>query len=387
MYSLYIHVPFCQQRCSYCDFNTYAGQNDLRAAYVEALCREVALLAAAAGESLPVHTVYFGGGTPSLLTPQQIECVLESIARHFSLQEGAEISLEANPDTVSAAYLRALRLVGVNRLSLGVQSAHPDDLRLLERSHDFVAVIRAVGWARAAGFDNLNLDLIFGIPHQPLARWRWTLDHALALAPEHLSLYALTLEHGTPLAHWVGHGLLPAPDADLAADMYLWADERLQEEGYTQYEISNWARPDKACRHNLQYWRSQPYLGLGAGAHGYAASTRTVNALTPAGYVRRLSADARPRPFPRTPATVEARALSPTDEMAETMMMGLRLTREGVSKRAFLQRFRREMLAVYAEPIQRLIAQGLLTWSEDGEHLRLTRCGRLLGNWVFREFV
>ena len=387
MYSLYIHVPFCRQRCSYCDFNTYAGQEHLRAAYVEALCREVALLAAAAGKRLVVHTVYFGGGTPSLLTPWQVERVLESIARHFSLQEGAEISLEANPDTLDAAYLQALRAIGVNRLSLGAQSAHPDDLRLLERSHDFVAVIRAVEWARAAGFDNFNLDLIFGIPHQSLARWQWTLEQALALRPEHLSLYALTLEHGTPLAHWVGRGLLPAPDADLAADMYSWADERLREEGYAQYEISNWARPGKACRHNLQYWRSLPYLGLGAGAHGYAAGTRTVNVLTPAGYIRRLGGGARPRAFPRTPATVEVRVLSPADEMAEMMMMGLRLTQEGIGKRDFRRRFGRELLAVYGEPIRRLVDQGLLGWAEDGERLRLTARGRLLGNWVFREFV
>ena len=387
MYSLYIHVPFCQQRCSYCDFNTYAGQDELQARYVEALRREIALLAAAAGESLAVHTIYFGGGTPSLLTPRQIESVLESIVHYFSLQEGAEISLETNPDTVDAVYLRALRSAGVNRLSLGVQSAHPDDLRLLGRHHDFVAVIRAVAWARKAGFENLNLDLIFGIPHQPLARWQRTLNQALALKPEHFSLYALTLEHGTPLAHWVGRGLLPAPDGDLAADMYLWADERLQEEGYAQYEISNWAQPGKACRHNLQYWRSQPYLGLGAGAHGYVTGVRTVNVLTPAGYIHRLSTDAQPRPFPRTPATVEVRPLSPADEMAEMMMMGLRLTQEGVSQRAFARRFGREMLAVYGQPVRHLVRQGLLTWSADGDRLRLTNRGRLLGNWVFREFV
>jgi oxygen-independent coproporphyrinogen-3 oxidase len=238
-----------------------------------------------------------------------------------------------------------------------------------------------------AGFNNLNLDLIFGIPHQSLERWQWTLERALALRPEHLSLYALTLEHGTPLAHWVGRGLLPAPDADLAADMYSWADERLREEGYAQYEISNWARPGKACRHNLQYWRSLPYLGLGAGAHGYAAGTRTVNVLTPAGYIRRFGGGARPRAFPRTPATVEVRVLSPADEMAEMMMMGLRLTQEGVGKHDFRRRFGRELLAVYGEPIRRLVGQGLLCWTEDGERLRLTARGRLLGNWVFREFV
>ncbi len=388
VYSLYIHVPFCRQRCSYCDFNTYAGQEHLRAAYVEAVCRELRFLAAGASERLPVHTVYFGGGTPSLLSPQQVAQVLEAVAQHFALTAGAEVTLEANPATVDEAALRALRRAGVNRLSLGMQSAHPDDLRLLERDHDFVAVIRTVVAARRAGFDNLNLDLIFGLPQQPLARWQQTVELALGLAPEHFSLYALTLEHGTPLAHWVAHGLVPAPDDDLAAEMYLWADRRLREVGFAQYEISNWAQPGRACRHNLQYWRNRPYLGVGAGAHGYAAGVRTMNVLTPAAYIRRLQAeDARPRPFPRTPATVEARRLSEADEMAETMMMGLRLTAEGVCRAAFARRFGRSLEAVYGEKIRRLMALGLLTWSADGECLRLTSRARLVGNWVFREFV
>jgi oxygen-independent coproporphyrinogen-3 oxidase len=387
MYSLYFHIPFCRHRCSYCDFNTYAGQEHLRGAYVAALCKEIALVAASANERLAVHTIYFGGGTPSLLSPAQIGHILETTARHFALSAQAEISLEANPGTVDAHALKALRSVGINRLSLGVQSAHPDDLRLLEREHDFVTVIRTVAWARAAGFDNLNLDLMFGLPHQSLERWQGALEQAAALQPEHFSLYALTLEHGTPLAHWVARGLLPDPDPDLAAEMYLWADKLLQENGYTQYEISNWARPGMACRHNLQYWRNQPYLGLGAGAHGYAAGVRTVNVLTPAGYIRRLKAGERPSVFPRTPATVSVRRLSPADEMAETMMMGLRLTEEGVSRSVFARRFGKDMVAVYGPAIRRLVVQGLLRWSEDGESLRLTARGRLLGNWVFREFV
>ncbi len=387
VYSLYVHVPFCRRRCSYCDFNTYAGQEHLREAYVQALQREIALLAAAAGQALPVHTVYFGGGTPSLLAPSQIGRILETLAQHFHLQNRAEISLEANPETLTADDLSALRQVGINRLSLGVQSAHPHDLHLLERGHDYLTVVRVVGWARQAGFDNLNLDLIFGLPHQPLERWQHTLELVLGLHPEHLSLYALTLEHGTPLAHWVARGLLPEPDPDLAAEMYLWADERLQQAGFEQYEISNWARPGKACRHNLQYWRNLPYLGLGAGAHGYANHLRTVNVLTPGAYIRRLNEAPAPRAFPRTPATVEARPLSVADEMAETMMMGLRLTHEGIRRTAFAARFGRFPEEVYGKTIERLQAQGLLTWSDDGERLHLTARGRLLGNWVFREFV
>ncbi len=386
MYSLYVHVPFCRRRCSYCDFNTYAGQEHLRAAYVDALVQEIALLAAAAGEALPVHTVYFGGGTPSLLSPAQVGRVLEALARHFAVAADAEVSLEANPGTLTLPYLRDLRAAGVNRLSLGVQSAHPDDLRLLERDHDYPAVTRTMAWARRAGFANINLDLMFGLPQQSLRRWQRTVSLALGLAPEHFSLYALTLEHGTPLAHWVVRGLVPQPDPDVAAAMYLWADERLRQAGFRQYEISNWARPRMACRHNLQYWRNQPYLGLGAGAHGFAAGVRTVNVLTPGAYIRRMT-NARPRAFPRTPATVEARPIAPEDEMAETMMMGLRLTEEGVSRAAFQRRFGRTLESVYGKAIRRLTAQGLLAWSPDRDRLRLTPRGRLLGNWVFREFV
>ncbi len=385
MYSLYIHIPFCRSRCSYCDFNTYAGQEGLIGRYVEALKEELRRVAGAAPRALPVHTVYFGGGTPSLLAAKQVAEVLETVARRFSLAAGAEISLEANPGTVSPRWLREIRAAGVNRLSLGMQSAHPADLRLLERDHDFFAVVEAVKAARSAGFRNLNLDLIFGIPHQTMERWQQTLNLALGLEPEHLSLYALTLEHGTPLAHWVGRGLLPAPDADLAADMYEWADARLASAGFRQYEISNWAKEGFACRHNLQYWRSEPYLGFGAGAHGYAEHIRAVNVLTPAAYIRRMERADREYEFPRSPANVQARRLSPREEMEEFMMMGLRLTEEGVSAEKFAARFGVSLENAFGEPIARLVGLGLL--ERVGDRLRLTRRARLLGNVVFREFV
>lgn len=281
-YSIYLHIPFCTHRCGYCDFNTYAGLESLMPAYTRALCAEIELAGQAAGElppagrSSPAHTIFFGGGTPSLLPSGQVERILDALERSFDLQPGCEISMEANPGTLSQEYLHDLRRIGVNRLSLGVQSAHPGELRLLERIHDYGDVTRSVSWARQAGFDNLNLDLIFGLPEQTLETWQRTLELALGLAPEHLSMYALTLEHGTPFGAWARRGLLSTPDPDLAADMYEWASDQLAQAGYQQYEISNWARCDSAgnllaCRHNLQYWRNLPYLGLGAGAHGYAA--------------------------------------------------------------------------------------------------------------------
>lgn len=399
VYSIYLHIPFCSHRCGYCDFNTYAGLQALIPDYVTALIEEIRWLSRAAEDKLAVHTIFFGGGTPSLLSIAEIERVLSALRSAFAVQEEAEITLEANPGTLSAGYLIALRRLGVNRLSLGVQSAHPGELRLLERQHDYSDVTRAVSWARRAGFDNLNLDLIFGLPEQPLSIWQRTLDLTLGLAPEHFSLYALSLEHGTPFGAWARRGLLSTPDPDAAADMYEWASEKLEMHGYTQYEISNWARRDAdgnllACRHNLQYWRNLPYLGLGAGAHGYANGMRTVNVLSPAAYIERLHAAYTPASqvveqnlpvFPRTPATQTIQPIDRAAEIGETMMMGLRLTQEGVSAEVFRQRFSQPLEELFGNQIQRLIHLGLLEWSDA--RLRLTRRGRLVGNRVFVEFI
>jgi oxygen-independent coproporphyrinogen-3 oxidase len=371
-----------------------------------------------------VHTVYFGGGTPSLLSPQQLECILSTAADCFDLTPPLEITLEANPGTLTLPHLCQMRSLGVNRLSLGMQSALPDELRLLERQHSYLEVIEAVRWARRAGFERINLDLIYGLPHQTLDDWRHDLEWALRLHPEHLSLYALTLEHGTPLSKWVERGLVAAPEADLAADMYEWAEERLAQAGFESYEISNWARRDAngtllACRHNLQYWRNLPYLGFGAGAHGYACNIRTANVRSPRAYIRRcLTGEAQA--FPLTPATVQSRRIRRQEEMAETMMMGLRLTQEGIPATLFEMRFGSTLEQVYGETIDELVRLGLLEWAEvaplshpylslgqetpypsgttQGSQviahpfapvrcLRLTRRGRLLGNQVFMRFV
>ena len=391
-YSIYLHIPFCRHRCGYCDFNTYAGMADLIPVFTQALCREIQLLAESAKATLPVRTIFFGGGTPSLMPFSELEQVFSFLRHYFDLLPGAEITLEANPGTVSLSYLAGLVRLGVNRLSLGMQSAIPAELRLLEREHEFSEVVQAVAWARRAGFENLNLDLIFGLPFQTLPTWQETLDNALALQPDHFSLYALTLEHGTPMQHQVEQNLLPAPDPDLAADMYEFAAERLDQAGFFQYEISNWARLNRGggsmvCRHNLQYWRNQPYLGFGAGAHGYANAVRTANVLAPSVYVQRcLEGDVQV--FPRTPATAEAIQVERSAEIAETMMMGLRLVQEGVSNRAFQERFGQSLEEVFGEAIKRLQNLGLLEWAgSNGDILRLSPQGHLLGNQVFMEFV
>ena len=393
-YSIYIHIPFCQHRCSYCDFNTYAGIESLIPDYIRALCREIRFISLAAEDRLPVHTVFFGGGTPSLLPLTALEEIFYSLKQSFLLHSEAEVTLEANPGTLTLSYLQGLHSIGINRLSLGMQSANSGDLRLLERQHDLSGVVQSVRWARQAGYKNLNLDLIFGIPYQSLESWNRTLRMALSLLPEHLSLYALTLEHGTPLEHWVSRGLVLTPDDDLAADMYDFAAETLEKAGYIQYEISNWARRDSqgkvlSCLHNLQYWRSLPYLGLGAGAHGYAHRTRTANVLSPPAYIHRLQAEqaASDMPFPSTPAAVEVVLIDRQRAIGEYMMMGLRLVHEGVSEVDFRERFGKSLDFEFKSVIKSLEKKGLLEWNHEKQILRLTPRGRLLGNQVFCEFI
>lgn len=392
--SLYLHIPFCIHRCAYCDFNTYAGQESLIPAYVDALCREVEFV----GQSMPaedlssaskIHTIFFGGGTPSLLSVEQFASILKSIRYNFDLVAQPEITIEANPGTVSLAQLEKLRSLGINRLSFGVQSANAEELHLLERAHDFFDVIEAVSWARRAGFESINLDLIYGLPEQALSTWQTSIQRALDLSPEHISAYALTLEHGTPFGRWSARGLLPAPDPDLAAEMYEWASLTFEEAGYRQYEISNWSMPGFECNHNLQYWRSLPYLGVGAGAHGYAGGYRYSNVLRIKTYIERLNG---PRvadlPFPMTSATVNHHRQNPQDDISEYMITNLRLTRIGIRAFDFLQRFGRELKDIYPREISELTRQGLLEWAEENfACLRLTPRGRLLGNQVFLRFV
>jgi oxygen-independent coproporphyrinogen-3 oxidase len=309
---------------------------------------------------------------------------MDALRAKFALAENAETTLEANPGTVSLRYLQKLRQIGFNRLSFGVQSAHPRDLHLLERTHDFYDVIRAVRWARQAEFKNLSLDLIFGLPEQPLSRWQETVKRALDLHPEHLSLYALTIEQGTPLGHWAARGLVPLPDPDLAADMYAWAREFLAANGFVHYEISNWAQPGRACLHNLQYWRNLPYFGAGAGAHGYIEKKRYANVLGIQAYLRRLH-----KPTVRFPAAVSRREITRDEAMQETMMLGLRLTEEGVSEDAFAMRFGAAMQDVFSREINELLSLGLLEWveKENTRILRLTSHAYFLSNRVFRCFV
>jgi len=385
--SLYLHIPFCKTRCSYCAFNTYTQFDHLVDRFVDALSEEIRITGAGAGDD-HVHTIFFGGGTPSLLSHAQFEQLFEALASSFTLLPDAEITIEANPNDLDRAYLTPLRRIGVNRLSIGMQSSSEMELRLFDRRHDNEAVVRAVDAARGAGFDNLNLDLIYGVPQQTMATWEASLRQMIALQPDHASLYALSLEEGTSMHNWVERGKLPAPDDDLAADMYDLATDMLAAVGYGQYEISNWSKPGHECRHNLQYWYNEPYLGLGPGAHGFANGVRYSVIRSPQRYVAALLPRAEERSataFPLTPAVDEAVTLERDDEIAETLIMWLRLTREGVDRARFARRFGVDLVDLHRGLVERFTHDGLL--SVDDQRVRLTERGRMLSNVVFRELV
>lgn len=385
--SLYFHIPFCQLRCAYCDFNTYTGLAHLIPAYTEALQHEIAHVASTIPSDVEINTIYFGGGTPSLLPVAAVAAILNCCASTFTLQPDIEITLEANPGTVDADQLTGLRQCGINRLSIGMQSAHAEELALFARDHGQKDVRDTVRAARNAGFGAISLDLIYGIPRQTQTMWQHSLDMALNLKPDHVSLYSLSVEEMTPLHRQIARGDLPAPDPDQAAEMYEWAAGHLVTVGFEQYEISNWARPGFACRHNLHIWRNRPYLGFGAGAHGCAARTRYANVRHPAAYIERIRSQHRTQtPFPLSAAAEEVEHLDENTIMAETMILGLRLTQNGISARDFRARFQRDLWEVYGVELDRLIDHGLLEETAENGVI-LTPRGRLLGNHVFAAFV
>jgi oxygen-independent coproporphyrinogen-3 oxidase len=370
---LYIHVPFCRAKCGYCDFDSFAGLDALFDAYTSALVQEIECAIPAT-----VKTLYLGGGTPTVLPLSRLARILNAAYRHFRLDGQAEISIEANPSAVNREILGRLHAEGVNRLSLGVQSFNNDELQMLGRIHTASEAVLAFHSARQAGFVNLSLDLLYGLPSQTLASWQRSLQTALDLAPDHLSLYALTVEDGTPLEGAVSSGRLPMPNPDLAADMYEFAQDTLAAAGFVHYEISNWSRqPGLMCQHNLGYWRNEPYLGLGAGAHSWLGGKRWSNTRSPSDYVDQMLTGKRP--------VASEEEIHPELEIGETMMMGLRLLDEGVSFERFHDRFGSPLPTKFASQLQELAELGLI--QTDDQKLLLSQRGRLLGNQVFRQFL
>ncbi|HEY3210675.1 MAG TPA: radical SAM family heme chaperone HemW [Actinomycetota bacterium] len=360
---LYVHIPFCLTRCGYCDFNTYAGLDHLAGGYVDTLVREAELWAPD-WRSVEFVSLFFGGGTPTTLPSPRLVKLLDQVRAGFSFTPGAEITSEANPDTIDEPYLRALLDAGVSRLSMGVQSFDPAVLGALERIHSPEAALRAFAAARRAGFTNVNLDLIYGAHGETLDAWHSTVRRAIELGPEHLSCYALTIEPATPLGRKVAAGLVPPPDPELQADMYELACQVLAEAGYEHYEVSNWSRPGYRCFHNMGYWEGRPYLGLGAGAHSYRDGIRRWNVRPPQQYMASVAAG-------RKPVGGEEK-LTEEDQKLERLLLGLRVA-DGVPAKW--------VDPVRAEPF---LAKGLAE-RRDGR-LALTDRGLFVANALVLEF-
>ncbi|MBW3594737.1 MAG: radical SAM family heme chaperone HemW [Actinobacteria bacterium] len=367
-FGIYVHIPFCLHRCHYCDFNTYEGLETLRAPYVDAVIADIER-DERVGRS--VTSVFFGGGTPTLLTPHQLARILEAIGARFGIATDAEITAEANPETVDVAYLRELVHAGFNRLSVGVQSLSPGVLQRLGRTHSSERAVQALRAAREAAFDDVNADLIYGSPWERPDDWVMSLRGVIDAGPDHVSAYALTVEEGTPLHTLVASGRVPDVDPDTQAERHRIASDILAAAGYERYEVSNWSRPHRASRHNVLYWSAGDYVGFGAGAHSHVAGRRWWSLRLPRDYVAASAAG--------TSTVAGSEELSADQRAGEALMLGLRLT-SGVERAAFVERFGPWSLRAREEDIASLVKEGLVEAS--GGRIRVTTYGTLLGNEV-----
>lgn len=374
--ALFVYIPFCPTICTYCDFNVYARQERLFEPYADAVAREMEIVAQLVPQPRIAKSLALGGGTPSILTADQIERIVDAARKFFDFIPNAEFTLEANPGTVALEKLRALRAIGFTRVSLGVQTFDDSRLQSFNRHHTVRESYDAFETARRAGFGNVNLDLIYGLPDQTLEDWAATLDRALAFQSEHLSLYGLQVEERTVLAKQIALGRVSTPDPDTAAAMYELADEKLDAAEYRHYEISNWARPGFESRHNMTYWFNEPYLGFGAGAHSFFGGARYENVRHPREYIKRLETG---------DSVVAARQeISRAMEMAETVVLGLRLD-QGIRFTRFRQRFGLGVGEIYGAVMAQLREWALL--ETDEEMMWLTPRGRLVSNQVLWRFL
>jgi oxygen-independent coproporphyrinogen-3 oxidase len=388
---IYIHIPFCRSRCSYCDFATGQYDSGLSERYVRALVKEISTFTAThtttrdslsdgsreADASQEIDTIYFGGGTPSLLTPAQVELILATVRENFRVTSDAEITMEMNPGTVTPEVATDFRVAGVNRASFGLQTFDDEQLRRLGRTHTADDARRTLSTLRDAGFSNVSFDLIAGLPEQTVEQWSRNMDEALRLRPEHLSLYLLEVHEGTPLAEQLRRGYWQQPDPDIAAAMYELMLERTRAAGYEHYEISNFCLAGRESRHNLKYWTAAPYFGFGCSAHSYDGhAARWSNERDTLRYVALVEAAGN--------AVVETTPLTARDRQAESLFLGLRLMR-GVDLRQHHAQFGADVRATHAADLARFRDAGLIEM--DDKHLRLTRTGALLSNEVFAAFV
>ena len=369
---LYVHIPFCSAICNYCNFNRGLFDGDLKNQYVAALQREIRRQA----DGAEADTVFFGGGTPSLLEPGEVRAIIEACRNAFAVSGDAEVTLEANPETVTPERLEGFRAAGVNRLSFGVQSFRDDELQRLSRLHSAGRAREAFGMARAAGYDNVSLDLMMWLPQQSVTDWLVSVEGLIGLGPEHASLYLLEVYPNAPLRDAMARGRWSvAPDED-AAEMYLQGMALLDEAGYEQYEISNVARPGRESRHNVKYWTDEEWLGFGCGAHSTRKGVREKNVASTSEYISLVAAGGQ--------LAVERRQLSDQARLEEALFMGLRLAK-GIDLASIESRYRTDVWRVYGDELEPFVDQGLLIY-DDG-HLRLTRPGMLLANEVMAVFI
>jgi oxygen-independent coproporphyrinogen-3 oxidase len=371
----YVHIPFCVRKCAYCDFNSYSGYTDAHIErYVQALTQEIRQ---SSPSSTPVDTIFFGGGTPTAIPADDQAALLRAVLETLPVTPDAEITTEANPGTMDTAHLEVLRAAGFNRISFGVQSFDAGLLKTLDRIHTVDEAKNAVRAARAAGIENVSIDLMFALPRQTLRQWEASLAQALALDTDHLSLYSLIVEEGTGFWTLRQKGRLPLPDDDTAAEMFQMAIDAAQGAGLAQYEISNFARPGRECRQNLHYWRNEPYYGFGCGAVAYQNGARRMNLKSPAKYSEAVEAG--------SDLTLSSETLTSDETLAEIMMLGLRLTEEGVDCTRVTTYFGTDPRERFASEIETFTRRGLL--EAVGDHLRLTPHGVFLASEVMMAFV
>ena len=392
---LYIHIPFCETKCSYCDFNTFAGIETLFPQYIDSICKEIKLW----GSLIPdanINTIFFGGGTPSYIPKNLLGQILNTIKEEMDTTNCAEITIESNPNDLSEIKKLEYYLdIGINRISIGIQSFNDSHLKSIDRRHSAAEGVHAIKNAESAGFDNINIDLMFGLPNQTKHEWIETLEIIPTIPIQHISMYCLTVEKNTPMYHQVNQGITPMPDQDLAAEMYEIATNFMEQENFRHYEISNWAKNNRLCEHNLTYWKNQQFIGIGPGAHSLLFSYRFSNIESPKKYIQKLKSNPNFHKKNNDNETAKEKLLTiPTTEnyekqdiktkMSDTIIMGLRLD-SGIHLNEFENTFQTKIEKIFPGKISNLISENLIT--KENNQIKLTDKGKLLGNEVFINFL
>ncbi len=377
---IYVHIPFCIRKCLYCDFLSDTADTNVRKQYIEALVNEICscpLKDIDYKSQYTVDTIFFGGGTPSVLEGDQIDEIMKALAFRFDISKVREVTIECNPGTATLDKLESYKKSGINRLSIGLQSANDDELKTLGRIHDYKQFLETFKMAREAGFDNINIDLMSAIPGQSLDSYKDTLNKVISLTPEHISSYSLIIEEGTPFYDMYGESGPDEPDEDTEREMYYMTERLLNEAGYHRYEISNYSLEGYECRHNSSYWTGTDYIGLGIGAASLIDGVRYSNTSDLYSYTKACSKAAEV-------PTEEYRILSQNERMEEFMFLGLRMIR-GISTKEFKERFSQDIYAVYAKPLEKLVKDGLIII--NGDNIKLTSKGIDVSNTALANFL